>query len=50
LHELVAAIDRRVPQRHRAGEAAIAESAAALKARAVERLAILAGEPFAGAQ
>lgn len=38
LHELVAALDRRVPQVHRAGEAAIADAAAALKAAAVRRI------------
>jgi hypothetical protein len=38
LRELVAALDRRVPQGHRAGEAAIARDAAALRARALERI------------
>ena len=38
LLELIAAIDRRAPQTHRAGEASIAVDAAALRARAVERL------------
>jgi len=38
LLELVAALDRRVPQVERAGEAAIARDAAALKARALKRI------------
>jgi hypothetical protein len=33
LHELIAALDRRVPQVERAGEASIARDAAELKAR-----------------
>jgi hypothetical protein len=41
LEELIAAIDRRVPHIERAGEAAIARDAAALRAKAVERLAEL---------
>jgi len=41
LKELIAAIDRRVPRIERAGEALIAREAAALKARAVKRLAEL---------
>jgi hypothetical protein len=41
LQELVAALDRRVPQVLRVGEAAIAEDAALLKARALERIAQL---------
>jgi hypothetical protein len=45
LEELIAAIDRRVPQLDRAGEAAIARDAAALRAKAVERLAELAHGP-----
>jgi hypothetical protein len=39
LHELIAAIDRRLPQIARAGEAAIADDAAKLRARAAERIA-----------
>ena len=39
LTELIAALDRRVPRVEQAGEAAIARDAAALRARAVERLA-----------
>ena len=42
LEELIAAIDRRVPCVERAGEAAIAHDAAALRVRAVARLAELA--------
>ena len=42
LTELIAALDRRVPRVERAGEAAIARDAAALRAKAVERLAELA--------
>jgi hypothetical protein len=45
LEELIAAIDRRVPHIERAGEAAIARDAAALRAKAVERLAGLAHDP-----
>jgi len=42
LHELIAALDRRVPRVERAGESAIARDAAALRARAFDRLAELA--------
>jgi hypothetical protein len=45
LHELIAALDSRLPQVQRAGEAAIARDAAALKARALERIAELEREP-----
>ena len=38
LLELIAALDRRVPQAQRAGEASIARDAAALKARALKRI------------
>jgi hypothetical protein len=41
LHELIAALENRLPQVERAGEAAIARDAAALKARALERIAEL---------
>jgi hypothetical protein len=41
LQELVAALDRRVPHVERAGEASIARDAAALKAKALKRLAEL---------
>jgi hypothetical protein len=39
LHELVAALDRRAPQRGRAAEASIARDAAALRASALRRIA-----------
>jgi len=42
LEELIAALDRRVPRVEQAGEAGIARDAAALRARAVERLTELA--------
>ena len=38
LRELITALDRRVPQVQRAGEAAIARDAAVLRARAVQRI------------
>jgi hypothetical protein len=38
LLELIAALDRRVPQTQRAGEASIARDAATLKARALKRI------------
>ena len=38
LQELIAALDRRVPQVQRAGEVSIARQAAALKARALKRI------------
>ncbi len=41
LHELIAALDRRLPQMHDAGEASIAREAAALKVSALERVATL---------
>ena len=37
LHELIAALDRRVPHVERAGEASIARDAADLRSRAVKR-------------
>jgi hypothetical protein len=43
LRELIAAIDRRLPQIARAGEAAIAHEAAHLRARAAERIAQITG-------
>jgi hypothetical protein len=43
LEELIAALDRRVPRVEEAGEALIARDAAALRAKAVERLAELVG-------
>ena len=45
LLELIAALDRRVPQAQRAGEASIARDAAALKARALNRINELEREP-----
>jgi hypothetical protein len=42
LEELIAALDRRVPRVERAGEATIAREAAALREKAVDRLAELA--------
>ena len=44
LEELIAALDRRVPRVEQAGEAAIARDAAALRAKAVDRLAQLRRE------
>jgi hypothetical protein len=44
LLELIAGLDRRVPQVQRAGEASLALQAAALKARAYERIAELERE------
>ena len=44
LEELIAALDRRVPRVQEAGEAAIAHDAAALRAKAVDRLAELVGD------
>lgn len=41
LRELVAALDRRVPQIERTGEIGIAQDAAALKAKALARIADL---------
>ena len=38
LHELIAALDRRVPHVERAGETSIARAAAALKAEAMRRI------------
>jgi hypothetical protein len=38
LRELVTALDRRIPQVHRVGEASIARASAALKAAAVKRI------------
>lgn len=44
LEELIAALDRRVPRVEQAGETEIARAAAALRAKAVERLKELAQE------
>jgi hypothetical protein len=50
LQELIAALDRRVPQVQRAGEASIAREAAALKARALRRIEELEREAAAAEQ
>ena len=50
LHELIAALDRRVPRVEHAGEAAIARDAAALRDKAVRRLAELTAEKAANAR
>ena len=44
LHELIAALDRRVPRVEQAGEEAIARDAAALRQKAVQRLKELEGD------
>jgi hypothetical protein len=44
LQELIAALDRRLPNMERSGEQAIARDAAALRAKAVARLAELMEE------
>ncbi|MGH9160794.1 MAG: hypothetical protein ACRD2X_12530 [Vicinamibacteraceae bacterium] len=44
LHELIEALDRRVPRVGHAGEISIARDAAALRAEAVDRLAELADQ------
>jgi hypothetical protein len=41
LRDLIDALNRRVPQKRRAGEAAIARDSAALKSRALARIAEL---------
>lgn len=43
LRELIAALDRRVPQVHRMGERAIARAAAALRGQALKRIEELEG-------
>ena len=48
LHELIAALDRRVPQVHRVGEAAIARMAAELRDQALHRIDALESELAAG--
>lgn len=47
IHELIEALDRRLPQAERPDAAAIARDRAALRARAVERLAELQPGPTA---
>jgi hypothetical protein len=44
LHELIAALDRRVPHVERVGEIAIAQAAAALRDEALKRIATLERE------
>jgi hypothetical protein len=44
LHELIAALDRRVPQVERVGEVAIARTGAALRAAALRRIGVLERE------
>jgi len=44
LTELIEALDRRVPRIGRMGESSIVRDAAALRAKAVERLSELAGQ------
>ena len=44
LHELIEALDRRVPQVQRVGEVAIARAAAALRIAAIKRIDELEGE------
>lgn len=50
LEELIAALDRRVPRVEQAGEAAIARDAAALRAKAFDRLAELTTNPAVGSK
>ena len=45
LLELIAALDRRVPQVRQAGEASIARTAAALRAEALKRIEEIEGAP-----
>jgi hypothetical protein len=47
LEELIAALDRRVPRVEQVGEAAIARDAAALRAKAADRLEELVRDPGA---
>lgn len=47
LHELIAALDRRVPHVERAGEVAIARAAAALRLEALKRIEELERETAA---
>jgi len=50
LLELIAALDRRVPQMQRAGETSIARDTAALKAGALKRIEELESEQPAAAE
>ena len=45
LEELIAALDRRVPRAEEIGEEAIARDAAALREKAIARLAEVSGTP-----
>ena len=45
LHELIVALDQRLPRVEQAGEESIARDAAALRAKAVDRLRELTEEP-----
>jgi len=45
LHELIAALDRRVPQVERVGEVAIAKAASVLRDEAVRRIDEIEREP-----
>jgi hypothetical protein len=49
LHELIAALDRRVPHVERVGEIAIARAASALRDEALKRIATLEREAEADA-
>jgi hypothetical protein len=49
LHELIAALDRRLPQVERVGEIAIARAAAVLRGEALKRIAALEHEADADA-
>ena len=49
LHELIAALDRRLPRVEQAGEAAIARDAAALREKAIQRLRELDEQRTSGA-
>ena len=49
LHELIAALDRRVPHVERAGEVSIARAASALRANAMQRIEELEREASADA-
>lgn len=47
LHDLIAALDRRVPQVQRFGEVSIAEAAAALRSEALKRIEEIEREAIA---
>jgi hypothetical protein len=49
LHELIDALDRRLPRVERVGEVAIARAAAALRTEALKRIATLENEAAAAA-